>query len=105
MTTASDRPQWNSTSVTLEGDIKMGEMIRLISSLVEKRTFRLKIKDLEPSLQLIRDAKFSVELVLRYGETVPQILAQIDQTQADRIVMATRGHMGVRSVLEGSVLC
>lgn len=53
LTTASDIPRWNSTIVSLEGDIKQGETIKLKSTLDEKRTFNLTIKELEPHKRLV----------------------------------------------------
>ena len=52
LTNASDIPRWNSTIVSLEGDIRLGEKIRLVSTLDEKRTFKLKIKAFEPEQKL-----------------------------------------------------
>ena len=42
LTTASDIPRWNSTIISLDGDIALGETIHLKSTLDEKRTFKLK---------------------------------------------------------------
>ena len=48
LTNASDYTRWNSTVTSLEGDIKLGEKIRLKSYLDAKRTFKLKVKEFEP---------------------------------------------------------
>ncbi|MEM9325008.1 MAG: SRPBCC domain-containing protein [Bacteroidota bacterium] len=48
LTNASDFSRWNSTIVSLEGDIEVGEKIRLKSTLDEKRTFKIKVKALTP---------------------------------------------------------
>ncbi len=53
LTNASDYPRWNSTIVSIEGDIEMGKKIKLKSTLDEKRTFKLKIKDLKPEKSMI----------------------------------------------------
>lgn len=53
LTNASDFPRWNSTVVSLEGEIKLGEKIKLKSTLDEKRTFKLKIKDFEPEKRMV----------------------------------------------------
>lgn len=53
LTNASDLPRWNSTILSLEGEIKQGEKIKLISTLDEKRTFKLKIKEFEPEKRLV----------------------------------------------------
>jgi len=53
LTNASDFPRWNSTVVSLEGEIKLGEKIQLKSTLDEKRTFKLKVKELEPEKKMV----------------------------------------------------
>ncbi len=53
LTTAYDYPRWNSTIISLEGDISLGEKIKLKSTLDPKRTFKLKVKELEPNKKLI----------------------------------------------------
>lgn len=53
LTTVSDVPRWNSTVVSLEGDISLGETVELKSTLDEKRTFKLKVKELEPQKRLV----------------------------------------------------
>ena len=45
LTKASDYPRWNSTIVSIEGNIAPGEKIRLKSTLDAKRTFKLKVKE------------------------------------------------------------
>ncbi len=46
LTNASTFPTWNSTVVSLEGQIAEGEKIRLVSTLDPKRTFKLKVKEM-----------------------------------------------------------
>ena len=53
LTNASDMPRWNSTIVSLEGEIKLGEKIRLKSTLDEKRTFKLKVKEMEAEKRMV----------------------------------------------------
>ncbi len=53
LTNAADFPRWNSTVVSLEGEIKQGEKIRLKSTLDEKRTFKLKVKEVEPETRMV----------------------------------------------------
>lgn len=53
LTNADDFPRWNSTITSLEGEIRLGEKIGLKSTLDEKRTFKLKIKELEPEQRLV----------------------------------------------------
>jgi uncharacterized protein YndB with AHSA1/START domain len=53
LTHAADIPRWNSTITSLKGNIRKGETIELRSSLDEKRTFRLKVKELVPEGRLV----------------------------------------------------
>lgn len=53
LTKASDFPRWNSTVVFIKGEIKQGEMIELKSTLDEKRTFKLKIKEFVAEKKLV----------------------------------------------------
>lgn len=46
LTNADDFPRWNSTIVSLDGEIKLGQKIRLVSTLDESRTFKIKVKEL-----------------------------------------------------------
>ncbi len=48
LTHAQKYPEWNSTIISLEGDITLGNTINLISKLDPKRTFKLKVKEFEP---------------------------------------------------------
>ncbi len=52
LTNASDYPRWNSTVISIDGDIVLGEKIRLKSTLDPKRTFKLKIKTVDPERKL-----------------------------------------------------
>ena len=53
LTNASDYPRWNSTIISIEGDIKENGRINLKSTLDEKRTFKLKIKEFQPDHKMI----------------------------------------------------
>ena len=53
LTNAADYPRWNSTVISIEGRIAMGEMIRLKSALDPKRIFKLKVKELETGKKLV----------------------------------------------------
>ncbi|MEM7735882.1 MAG: SRPBCC domain-containing protein [Deinococcota bacterium] len=53
LTTASDMPRWNSTIVSLDGIIQQGDTIQLKSTLDEKRTFKLKVKEFMPEQRLV----------------------------------------------------
>jgi uncharacterized protein YndB with AHSA1/START domain len=53
LTHASDFPRWNSTVTSVKGEIKEGGSIKLKSTLDEKRTFKLKIKEFVPEKRLV----------------------------------------------------
>lgn len=53
LTKASDYPRWNSTVISIEGSIAAGEQIVLQSTLDPKRSFKLKVKEFNPSKQLV----------------------------------------------------
>ena len=53
LTNASDFPRWNSTVTSLKGNIRAGETVELKSTLDEKRTFKLKIKEFMPEKRLV----------------------------------------------------
>lgn len=46
-------PTWTTTVLSLEGDIAVGNTIALRSSLAPNRTFKLKVKAMEPSRLLV----------------------------------------------------
>ena len=52
LTTAEEIPRWNSTVVSLDGQIALGSKIKLVSTLDPSRTFSLKIKEFEPNSRL-----------------------------------------------------
>ena len=53
LTKASDYPRWNSTVISIQGNIALGEKIKLKSTLDAKRTFKLKVKKFEPEKKLV----------------------------------------------------
>lgn len=53
LTHAADYPRWNSTVTSIKGEIKAGATIELKSTLDEKRTFTLKVKEFVPGKQLV----------------------------------------------------
>ena len=53
LTNAADIPRWNSTVTSVKGNIREGETIKLKSTLDEKRTFKLKIKEFIPEKRLV----------------------------------------------------
>ncbi len=52
LTDAGDMARWNSTIVSIEGNIQEGETIKLVSTLDESRTFSLKVKEFQPNSRL-----------------------------------------------------
>lgn len=53
LTTAKDFPTWNSTIISLEGNIKVGEKIKLKSTIDESRTFNLKVQSITNEKEMI----------------------------------------------------
>jgi uncharacterized protein YndB with AHSA1/START domain len=53
LTTASDFPRWNSTVVSINGEIKKGSKIELKSTLDEKRIFKLQVKEFEAEKRFV----------------------------------------------------
>lgn len=53
LTNASDYPRWNSTIVSIDGDIKKGEKIKLVSTLDPSRTFKIKVKEMVTDQKLV----------------------------------------------------
>lgn len=49
LTDSQNFPKWNSTIISLQGDIRKGEKIQLKSTLDASRTFKLKVKELIPN--------------------------------------------------------
>jgi len=47
LTNAADYPRWNSTIVSIDGNIAPGEKIRLKAKMAPKRTFKLKVRKME----------------------------------------------------------
>ncbi len=53
LTNAQDYPRWNSTVISIDGEIKKEGTIKLKSTLDAKRTFKLKVKEIEPEKRLV----------------------------------------------------
>ena len=53
LTNAHDYPRWNSTVISIEGNIAKGEKIKLKSTLDPKRVFKLSVKEFEPDNRLV----------------------------------------------------
>ena len=69
LTNASDYPRWNSTILSFKGEIRQGGNIELKSTLDEKRTFKLKVKDFESEKRLVwGDAQGDRTYILTKGD-------------------------------------
>ncbi|MBA2612986.1 MAG: SRPBCC family protein [Bacteroidetes bacterium] len=53
LTKASDASRWNSTVLSIEGNIALGETIILKSPLSPERKFKLKVKEFEKEKKLV----------------------------------------------------
>jgi uncharacterized protein YndB with AHSA1/START domain len=53
LTDAHNMSSWNTTIVSLEGEIKVGEKIKLKSTLDPSRIFKLKVKEMNPPNKLV----------------------------------------------------
>ncbi len=53
LTNAKAFSNWNSTVVSIEGEIALGQKIKLVSTLDPSRTFKLKVKELIPNQKLV----------------------------------------------------
>lgn len=53
LTNPSDYSRWNSTVISIDGEIKKGEKIKLKSTLDSSRTFKLKVKEFIPNQKLV----------------------------------------------------
>ncbi|OJJ17575.1 polyketide cyclase/dehydrase [marine bacterium AO1-C] len=53
LTNASDFSRWNSTIISIDGEIAQGEKIKLKATLAPKRTFKIKIKEVIPEKKMV----------------------------------------------------
>ncbi len=53
LTNAENYPKWNSTVISIDGKIALGERIQLKSYLDPKRVFKLAVKEVEPERRLV----------------------------------------------------
>ena len=53
LTDAAAYPQWNSTIVSLEGEIALGKRIKLVSTVNPKRAFKLSVTELEAPRRMV----------------------------------------------------
>lgn len=53
LTNANDYPRWNTTIISIEGNIAKGEKIKLKAKLDPKRAFKLTVKEFDPETKLV----------------------------------------------------
>jgi hypothetical protein len=53
LTDAASYPKWNPTVVKLDGTIALGQTIKLVSTLDPKRTFKLKVAELDAPRRMV----------------------------------------------------
>ena len=53
LTSAANYPSWNSTVLSIAGEIALGSKIALRSTLDPKRTFKLTVREFQPPLRLV----------------------------------------------------
>lgn len=82
LTNAADYPRWNSTIISLEGEIRPGETLKLKSTLDENRTFNLKVKEMEPERRLV------------WGDSQGSRVYSLSQGQGDTVIFTMREKIG-----------
>jgi uncharacterized protein YndB with AHSA1/START domain len=82
LTNATDYPRWNSTVVSIKGEIEQGGTIELKSTLDEKRVFKLKVKE------------FESEKRLAWGDTMGKRVYTLDQSEGDNVVFTMTEKIG-----------
>jgi hypothetical protein len=55
LTDSKNFTKWNSTVISVDGDIKKGETIRLVSKMDPKRTFKLTVAEQTPTTLIWKD--------------------------------------------------
>lgn len=55
LTNALDFAKWNSTVISVDGQVKQGEKIKLVSKLDPKRTFNLKVSEITSTKMIWQD--------------------------------------------------
>ena len=81
LTDAANYTKWCSTVTALEGRIALGEKIRLKSVLDAKRTFKLKVLELEPPRRLV----WGDAMGKRTYEITPKDAATVTFSMRERI--------------------
>lgn len=82
LTNASDYPRWNSTVVSIKGEIKESGTIELKSTLDEKRIFKLKVKEVVSEKRLV------------WGDNMGNRVYTIEKSKGDGIVFTMTEKIG-----------
>ncbi|GJM42825.1 MAG: hypothetical protein DHS20C20_31070 [Ardenticatenaceae bacterium] len=82
LTNAADIPRWNSTIVSLKGEIKLGQTLQLKSTLDENRIFKLKVKEIEPEKRLV------------WGDSQGSRVYTVERGTANTVAFAMREKIG-----------
>ncbi len=53
LTTAAAYPEWNSTIVSLEGEVALGNRIKLVSTVNPKRAFKLTVSEMDEPRRMV----------------------------------------------------
>lgn len=82
LTNASDFPRWNSTVISIEGNIAPGEKINLKSTPDPKRTFKLKVKEFQPETKLV------------WGDAMGNRVYRLDKTDNNSVLFSMTEKIG-----------
>ena len=53
LTNGADMTRWNSTLISFDGTISAGEKVQLVAKIAPDRTFKIKVKSLNPEQEMI----------------------------------------------------
>ena len=82
LTNASDFPRWNSTVISIKGNIAPGEKINLKSTLDPKRTFKLKVKEFQPETKFV------------WGDAMGNRVYRLDKTDNNSVLFSMTEKIG-----------
>lgn len=82
LTNGSDFARWNSTIVSLDGNIVEGEKIKLVSTLDPSRTFKIKIKEVIPEKEMV------------WGDAMGKRIYKLEKSGEGKIVFSMSEKIG-----------
>ncbi len=82
LTNATEYPRWNTTVVSLDGQIALGEKIQLKSVLDPKRTFKLKVLELEAPRRMV------------WGDAMGKRTYEITEKDSSTVTFSMRERIG-----------